>query len=741
MKKIKALLVLMGMEIGGAETHVLELAIGLKKQGVDVLVASNGGVYTQELAENGIKHFTVPLHNKKPQNMVRAFFQLAKIIRQERPDVVHGHARIPSFILGQLNRFLKFRFVTTAHWVFNTSGILKYLSNWGYRTIAVSNDIKQYLVENYGIHPQDITVTINGISMDKFAPNIYSHELIQELGLEENKRKIVYISRMDKDRSLVAHHLIQIGPQLLEKEDLDIIIVGGGNDFDQISAEAQAANQAAGKRYIITTGARTDIYKFVSIADFMVAVSRSALEAMSAAVPVIVAGNEGYLGIFEESKLADAIKTNFCCRGMAQSSPELLLQDLVTMLDYPEETLEQLGHYGRELIRTHYSVDKMVADNLAVYREIIAHGNDYKDFVISGYYGYKNSGDDALLSAIIEGIRKYKPDARFTVLSANPKETIATYGVDSVNRFHILKVKHVLKNAKVLISGGGSLIQDATSTHSLVYYIKIMKTALKCGCRVMIYANGIGPIYKRKNQKRAQAILSQVDFITLRDEKSLSQLRRMKIPMERVLLTADPASLIAPAPPEAAQEIFKQEKIPAGRYVAISVRNWKYLDQIHVTMGKVADYVYRKYGLIPLFIPMQVPDDIKICNQCKDAMEEKGYVLKKRYGFREIMAIVGQCQLVIGMRLHILMYAATMAIPVIGLVYDPKIEGYLEYMQQDFTIDATRITVENVTAMIDEIMHNQEQIRSTLLQRADHVKQIAEQNGKIAVDLLNEELL
>ena len=95
---MKALLVLMGMEIGGAETHVLELSSALKARGVDVLIASNGGIYTNELEKMGIKHFTLPLHNKKIGNLIKSYIGLKKIIKKEKPDVVHGHARIPSLI-------------------------------------------------------------------------------------------------------------------------------------------------------------------------------------------------------------------------------------------------------------------------------------------------------------------------------------------------------------------------------------------------------------------------------------------------------------------------------------------------------------------------------------------------------------------------------------------------------------------------------------------------------------------
>ena len=93
------LLSLMHLNIGGAETHVVELAKELKRKGFNVIVTSNGGVYVKELEDAGIKHYAVPLQNKNPLNMLKSARLLKKIIKDEKIDIVHSHARIPSFIL------------------------------------------------------------------------------------------------------------------------------------------------------------------------------------------------------------------------------------------------------------------------------------------------------------------------------------------------------------------------------------------------------------------------------------------------------------------------------------------------------------------------------------------------------------------------------------------------------------------------------------------------------------------
>ena len=110
---------------------------------------------------------------------------LKRIIKDERIDIVHSHARIPSFLLGKLQKSMKFPFVTTAHWVFTTKYGLKYITDWGQKTLAVSEDIKKYLIDNYNIPEKDITVTVNGIDTEKFSRKTPDEKLKQEFGIED----------------------------------------------------------------------------------------------------------------------------------------------------------------------------------------------------------------------------------------------------------------------------------------------------------------------------------------------------------------------------------------------------------------------------------------------------------------------------------------------------------------------------------------------------------------------------
>jgi len=364
----KILMATMAMDIGGAETHILELSKSLAARGYDITVASNGGVYVRELEDAGVKHVQIPLHRRNPRNMVQSYFALRRLIRQEHFDIVHAHARIPSFLCGLLWRRMKFPFVTTAHFTFTTGGLAGKLTNWGEQTIAVAEDIKDYLMTRYAVPEQNIFTTVNGIDMERFSPDATGTALRTELGIPTDAPVLVHVSRLDEGPAIVAERMIPIIPALVAAHpNLHVVIVGGGNQFEQLKEKAEAVNTALDRAVIHMTGPRTDINDCIGAADVFCGVSRAALEAMSAEKPVVLAGPQGYAGIFGADKLQLSRDTNFCYRGTEMPTEAALERDLLACFNMDETTRRELGRYGREIVRQYYSVEVMANDTIRAY--------------------------------------------------------------------------------------------------------------------------------------------------------------------------------------------------------------------------------------------------------------------------------------------------------------------------------------------------------------------------------------
>ena len=736
---MKILMALMLMEIGGAETHVLELAKTLNKMGMEVYVVSSGGVYVKELEMVGIKHFTLPLHNKQPHNLLKSYCGLKKIIKDHGIKLVHAHARIPAFLCGLLKKHMEFYFVTTTHGIYKTEFPLNILTKWGEHSIAVSEDIKKYLIENYDLSEKNISLTINGINTEKFKKEIDFSSIVAEFGFDLKKKRIITISRMDKDQfysaSYTAHKLLECAEDLYNKNPkIEIVLVGDGNDFKNIKAKADKINDKMGFRLVYVTGARTDINEFLAISDVFVGISRSALEAMSSQVPVILVGQPGYIGIYDESKKEVAFNTNFCCRDCEPATAQKLQEDCLYLLDKDEDYLKALGDYGRQTVLNFYSVNRMANDAIEVYNEVKKIPLRKNDVIMSGYYGSRNSGDEALLQSIVQSLRCERNDIRIIVLSRRPNETRLTHRVKSIYWLNIPSIMWAMKNTRLLISGGGNLMQDETSTRTLMYYLAIIKVAKLFGTKVMLYANGIGPVKGSKNKIHVKNQLNSIELITIREENSWQELKNLGVLKPAIHVTADAAFVL-----ESSKNVERDPNLVGiGEYFVISVRSWKRLDpNFEQKIANFADYVKQTYGLEAVFVAMQPQYDIEISKKVQSLMKNKGIVLTKKYSLDEMFDIVQNAKFVLDMRLHTLIYAAKAGVPVIGLVYDPKIEGMMEYMRQQFMTSVEQVEYEKLVAYIGTIMDTHDEISEQLKAESSKLKEKAKQNTKYALELLD----
>ncbi|PKP54929.1 polysaccharide pyruvyl transferase CsaB, partial [Candidatus Atribacteria bacterium HGW-Atribacteria-1] len=122
--------------------------------------------------------------------------------------------------------------------------------------------------------------------------------------------------------------------------------------------------------------------------------------------------------------------------------------------------------------------------------------------MISGYYGFNNTGDEAILKSMVGAFKEKIPQIKITVLSHNPLQTSRTYQVKAINRLHLISIICCLRNVNLFISGGGGLLQDSTGKGwSILYYLGLILAAKIVKAPVMIYAQGIGPVNKQINKK------------------------------------------------------------------------------------------------------------------------------------------------------------------------------------------------------------------------------------------------
>ena len=731
---MKILMATMGLDIGGAETHIVELSKELKHRGHDVVVVSNGGVYVPEITAAGIQHYDAPMHRRSVQDMWKARSILEEVIRKEKPDLVHAHARIPAFLCGRLQKKLGFPFVTTCHGVYQVSGVLKLLSNWGQRTLAVSDDIKDYLVEQYGVPADHITLTINGIDTEKFAPAVSGEQVRREFSLGD-ATVIGHVSRLDQASSLAARQLIELAPRLDRTvPGVRILITGGGNVYRELAERAKEINGRLGRDCLVLTGPRTDINELVAACDLFVGVSRAALEAMSAEKPTVLSGAQGHTGLFVPELLDKAVDTNFCCRTDPTATAEQLLADITAALTLPAQRRAELGAFGRQVVQEYYSVGRMAADCLGVYDQV--RRRKYR-VVMSGYYGFSNAGDDAILESVQQAIHAASDQVSVTVLSNDPELTRRQYGMDAIPRFRMWKVFSALRRSDALLSGGGSLLQDATSTRSLLYYLSVIRCARWLGKPVMLYANGIGPVRKPANRRRVKKVVEQAALVTLRDHSSARELEEMGVGRADLRVTADPVFHLAPAGEDRACRLLKAAGLPEGHpFVAVSVREWHDTGEFIRQLARLCDHLRRTYGLEVLFLLMQPSRDQEATRQVRQAMEEPSLLLEEPCSPRELMAVLGRAKLCLAMRLHTLIFAARMAVPSMGLVYDPKVESYLQELDLPSAGHVEHFDGDEAIRRADALMADYDAVLTRLRAKSEELSAAARENERLLLEML-----
>jgi polysaccharide pyruvyl transferase CsaB len=361
------------------------------------------------------------------------------------------------------------------------------------------------------------------------------------------------------------------------------------------------------------------------------------------------------------------------------------------------------------------------------------------DVMISGYYGFRNSGDDAILLAIINNLRNIKSDIRIVVLSKTPKITAKNYGVDSIDRFNLFEVVKAMKKTRLFLNGGGNLIQDVTSTRSLVYYLTTIYLAKHMGLKVMLYANGIGPVTRHFNRYLTSKIINLVDVITLREEASLLELEALNVNNPEITVTADPALGLVPADPQEIQQVFINEEIPSDHTLAgFSIRKWAGYERYSPIIAQAADYIEEKYNVKSVFVPLHFPSDLSVAEDIASKMKHTPFIIRNMYDIDKTLGIIKKLDMVLGMRLHALIYAVSLSVPVIGLIYDPKVQGFLEYVGQPSAGNVANLEFENLKQLIDKVWNNRETISRQLEENNNLLKQKAYENAEIAVRLLQE---
>ncbi len=385
-----------------------------------------------------------------------------------------------------------------------------------------------------------------------------------------------------------------------------------------------------------------------------------------------------------------------------------------------------------------------------------------KRVTVAGYYGFGNVGDEAVLTAMLRDIRQLCPAVDFVVLSEDPQRTSSLYDVQSVCWRDLKAVLTAIEESDMLIVGGGGLynsyldyvpeelLSPGSSSFS-VFVFGLPLLAAFLGKICMIYAVGASYVNSDSAKKHICLSLETAALVTVRDDGSKSVFESLGYQVERVQVTSDPAFGLVNASSERVKDILAAEGILLTRpVVAVVMRNWAFCANPERWEREVAGALTQfaeEQNASVLFLPFQrssdtpfdLSNDASVIGRIKGQMglTTNVYVLSGTYSSAEISAILANCDLVLGMRLHSVILAIKNAVPFVALSYEPKVSNVLRMAGlEDYGLELSSLTGDTLGRALRAAYEDHEGIRARLSQAAAELRQRAFENAHLAARLL-----
>lgn len=349
--------------------------------------------------------------------------------------------------------------------------------------------------------------------------------------------------------------------------------------------------------------------------------------------------------------------------------------------------------------------------------------------LISGYYGYNNLGDEAVLGGLLAGLRAELPEVEPVVLSADPPFTTRLHGVTAIPRMNLGVIRRHLHTAKLFLSGGGSLLQDVTSLQSSFYYLGLLWLAQREGVPTMLVAQGIGPLRRKIVRHCVSKVLNNTRAITVRDDASAELLASLGVTIPPIEVTADPSFLLEPEIP-VELESWWNAHIPSNRPVlGVALRQWDLrtaAERYHAISDALAALA-EETGAFLLFLPMQADQDTELAMQMAGWTPAESRVLTLPLTPRGMLGLVGRCDAIVAMRLHTLIFAVQRGTPAYGLSYDPKVLDFCRLADLPVT-QWEDITGDGLTTALHELWAGRDALREKMTASCARLTEKAWQN-------------
>lgn len=737
---MKVLHVIGGGDVGGAKTHVLSLLCALRGRTEVGLVALREGPFAEAAREKGIDTLVI-----SSKSILEDYKKLAAHAEDGGFDLIHCHGAKGNMMGALLKLRRSLPVLTTVHSDYRldymgrplgalTFGVINRvaLRVIKYR-VGVSDPMADMLCDR-GFSPYNLFSIYNGVETEGIPPAPDREEFFRSIGAEIGKEDVVcgIAARLHPVKDIAT--LIRAVAKARESAPrLRAVIAGDGGQEKQLR---RLAEKLGVSEHVFFAGWVSDMEGFFQSIDINV------LTSLSETFPY---------ALTEGARMAKP-----CVSSRVGGVPRLIYDGVTGFLFEPRDDSTLAGRLSRlardevlrrelgrkifEKTRDEFSVSAMAARQADIYETVLRRENREprarEGAVLCGAYGRGNAGDEAILEAVLRELRELDPDIRVCVLSRSPRHTRREFRTDSIFTFNVPAFLRRLKKARIYINGGGSLIQDITSSRSIWFYLYTIRAAKKRGCRVLMYGCGIGPVRREMNRRLAGRILDKnADVITLREDNSLSVLGELGVKAPEVILTADPTLSL----PSADEGLIDSAMIceglnPGGDYICFALRKWPSFSEKAAFFGDAARYAFEKYGLTAVFLPIERENDVDAAEMACVGLETPHHIVRGVLEARVVTGILSRMRCVVSMRLHALIFAASRGVPLVGVAYDYKVSSFLRYMGQKLCTTIEELGAEALEGYIDRAMLLD---RGELIKQAERLRAVESGNSEAAKRLLS----
>lgn len=317
-----------------------------------------------------------------------------------------------------------------------------------------------------------------------------------------------------------------------------------------------------------------------------------------------------------------------------------------------------------------------------------------KKILLSGYYGFANAGDEAVLASLTQILQDALPGVELVALSGKPEETAAAYGIRAIDRWDKAALRRELKDAALFVSGGGSLLQDVTSVRSVYYYTSLIQTAEKSGVPTIVLAQGLGPLNSGISRWLVRRTLAKCRLLSWRDEASLKLAQEIGLGGVKNFVVCDPVLLWRP-------DIKQDTAVESGdtKRVALALRPWRDLQIAEAV--RLAELL-QGGGYQVVLLPFHRGEDEKLAAEINGRLEHKAEIAE--CGTPEAaMRVLSGVDFVVGMRLHSLIMAAALGKAALAVSYDPKVDAFADSMGIAQVAGGTQFSAAAAYQQIEEL--------------------------------------